>query len=376
MSVMPEVVTTRERLAIGAAIGLAVVTAIAVILGLPSAVIFILSGVGLAAMAAVVSRSVDALAERLSPGATGIVQATLGNLPELFVSFFALQAGLFTVVQSSIVGSILVNLLLVLGASFIVGGMKYGPLKFSAADAQGIGIMLLLSVAVLAIPTLTSALHTPAEGNERTLSVFAAVVMLIVFGLSVFAQLRAPKSLDVAMEPLQPGALRSAGVSAAVAEGPEGNSWPFGFAVVMLGITAVGSALMSEWFVNALTPTMDALGISEAFAGLVIVAIAGNAVENVVGIRLAAKGQTAFAVQVILQSPLQVAMLVAPVLVLIAPLAGAGAFTLVFPPLLLAVLLLAVFLVLFVIFDGMSNWVEGVILVGLYAIIAAAFWWG
>ena len=368
-------VTTRDRILLAVTLVVALAAGASAYAGLPSPLVFVLSAVALAAMASVVGRSVDGLAGRLGPGATGILQSTLGNLPELFVTLFALQAGLFTVVQATIVGSILANILLILGLAFIVGSVRHGVMRFAMGSAQSIGILLLLSVAILAIPTLTSALHTPAAGYERELSVIVAIVMLVVFGLSVFAQLR-PGRLAEDFDRGRPGAMRTADVESAVGETGGHAGWPFAFAVAVLAITGVGAAFVSDWFVEALTPTMDSLGISEAFAGLVIVAIAGNAVENVVGIQLAARNQADYALQIILQSPLQVALLVAPVLVLAAPLVGAATFTLVFSPLLLAVLLLGVVLVLFVVFDGTSNWVEGVILVGLYACIAAAFWWG
>ena len=144
----------------------------------------------------------------------------------------------------------------------------------------------------------------------------------------------------------------------------------------MLAAAGIAAAFVSDWFVAALTPAMNSLGISEAFAGLVIVAIAGNAVENVVGIQLAARNQADYAIQVIMQSPLQVALFVAPALVLAAPLLGAATFTLVLSPLLLAVLLLAALVATFVVFDGESTWFEGSILIVLYGLIAAAFWWG
>lgn len=364
----------RDRIFIVVAFALAIMTGIAVALAMPSPVVFVLAGVSLAGMAAVIGRSVDGLAQRLSPNVTGIIQATLGNLPELFVTIFALQAGLFTVVQATIVGSVLANVLLVLGAAFIVGGLRHGLVRFSASGAQAIGIMLLLSVTVLSLPTIASLLHTPAAGHERELSVFVAIVMIIVFALSIFAQLRGtplgPEHHDAS------AALRSAETEAAVAETPGHGAWPFAFAIGLLAVTGLMSAFVSDWFVGALTPTMDSLGISQAFAGLVIVAIAGNAVENVVGIQLAAKGKADYAMQIILQSPLQVAMFVAPVLILAAPLVGAASFALVFPPMLLVALIAAVVIALFVVFDGTSNWVEGVILVGLYAIIASIFWWG
>jgi Ca2+:H+ antiporter len=137
----------------------------------------------------------------------------------------------------------------------------------------------------------------------------------------------------------------------------------------------VAAALVSDWFVNGLEPAIDSLGISQTFAGLVIVAIAGNAVENVVGIQLAARDRADYALSVILQSPLQIALVLAPVVVLAAPAVGAT-FTLVLSPLLIAVLAIAVLVTVIVVLDGESNWFEGATLVALYAIIAAAFWWG
>jgi Ca2+:H+ antiporter len=144
----------------------------------------------------------------------------------------------------------------------------------------------------------------------------------------------------------------------------------------MLAATGLGAAFVSDWFVAALEPAIGALHISQAFAGLVIVAIAGNAVENVVGIQLAARNRADYALSVILQSPVQIALVLAPVLVLAAPLVGAASFTLVLPPLLIAVLVMAVIVTVIVVFDGESNAFEGATLIALYGIIAAAFWWG
>jgi Ca2+:H+ antiporter len=144
----------------------------------------------------------------------------------------------------------------------------------------------------------------------------------------------------------------------------------------MLAAASVLAAFVSEWFVDALKPAMDALNISEVFAGLVVVAIAGNAVENFVGIQLAASGQSRYAFSVVLNSPLQISLVLAPLLVLIAQATGLAALTLVFSPMLVVALLLAVVLAAFISFDGESTWLEGATLVVLYGIIAAAFWWG
>jgi Ca2+:H+ antiporter len=320
---------------------------------------FLISAVALALLATLVGRSVEALGDRLGAGLTGVVQSALGNLPELFVVLFALHAGLIDVVQAAIVGSILANVLLVLGLAFTVGGLKHGTQRFGTAPARMISLMLLLSVAALLVPALTAVLHTPAAGHEVGLSRFVAVVLLVLFALSLPAAIKRDKAAapDLGTQEHTP-------------------EWPLAVAVGMLALTGVGAAFVSDWFVQALEPAIGALHISQAFAGLVIVAIAGNAVENVVGIQLAARNRSDYAISVILQSPVQIALVLAPVVVLVAPLVGAAGFTLVLPPLLIAALIIAVIVAVIVVFDGESNAFEGASLIALYGIIAAAFWWG
>jgi Ca2+:H+ antiporter len=325
---------------------------------------FVVSAVALALLATLVGRAVEGLGNRLGAGATGVVQSALGNLPELFVSVFALRAGLIGVVQGAIVGSVLANVLLVLGIAFVIGGVRHGTQRFGAESARLISLLLLLAVAVLIIPSLTAVMHTPAAGHEVALSRIAAISLLLLFALSLPAALAArgesgPPNSDAATEPAEP----------AEAE------WSLALALGVLGAASVGAAFVSDWFVHALEPAMSALGISQAFAGLVVVAIAGNAVENVVGVQLAARNQADYALSVILQSPLQVALVLAPVLVLIAPLVGAT-FTLVLPPLLVVVLALSALITIVVVVDGESTWFEGATLCTLYVVIAAAFWWG
>ncbi|WP_067815157.1 calcium/proton exchanger [Nocardia inohanensis] len=326
---------------------------------------FAASGVALALLAALVGRSVEQVGERLGAGATGVVQSALGNLPELFVVLFALKSGLYEVATATIVGSILANVLLVLGLAFIAGGVKNGVQRFDSAAARRLSLMLTLSVAALVIPALTALLHTPAAGHERTLSIAVSVLLLLLFGLSLPAAMKR-------QEQPAPDAAESEKPAPPQHSEPR---WPLWLAGTMLAVTGVAAAFVSDWFVAALTPAMDSLHISQAFAGLVIVAIAGNAVENVVGIQLAYRNQPDHALSVILQSPIQIAMMVAPALVLLSPLVGAS-FTLVLPPLLLVSLLLAVVVTVVVVLDGDSNWLEGAALVTLYAITATAFWWG
>ncbi|MDP9183309.1 MAG: sodium:proton exchanger, partial [Actinomycetota bacterium] len=271
---------------------------------------FAASAIALALLATLVGHSVDALGDRLGSGATGVVQSALGNLPELFVCIFALRAGLVDVVRGAIVGSILANVLLVLGLAFVMGGVRHGVQRFDVAAAKTACLLLLLAVCTLLVPALTAALHTPAAGHEKALSIVVSVALLTVFALSLPAA--------TARSAQESAAIHSRGDAVADAEHVTG--WPLWFALSILGLAGVGAALVSDWFVHALEPAIGALGLSQAFAGLVVVAIAGNAVENVVGVQLAMRNQMDYAVSIILQSPLQIALVLAPVLVLTAPL--------------------------------------------------------
>ena len=341
---------------------------------------FIVAALALAMLASLVGRSVEALGDRLGPSATGVLQSALGNLPELFVILFALKAGLYDVVKATLVGSILANVLLILGLAFVVGGLKHGRQRFAASDVRTLGLMLTLAVFILAVPSLTAALHTPAESHERTVSVVVSIVMLALFALSLPATLSRGKAADgprdghieAGSSPIaaSPESARAASKAAAHGE------WPLAMAIGMLAATGVGAAFVSEWFVSALQPAMDAAGINEVFAGLVIVAIAGNAVENVVGIQLAARNQMDYGVQVILQSPVQVALTIAPIVCLSAALLGQPGFDLVFSPLLLAAMVMSALVAVVVTFDGESSWFEGAALIALYVAIATSFWWG
>lgn len=326
---------------------------------------FLVTAVAVTLVAAMVGRAVDHLADRLGAGAVGVLQGALGNLPELFVSVFALRAGLTTVVSSAIIGSIMANLLLVLGLSFVVGSARHGVLRFSAQRARLIMGLMILSVASMLIPSLAAYVHSPAAGHEVALARVTAVVLLAVFALSI------PVSLRRDLEP-------TAAEEAAEVKQELGaqNPWPLWLAVAVLAVAAAGAAYASDRFVSALTPAMHSLHISQAFSGLVIVALAGNAVENAVGVKLAWQNRADHALSVVLNSPLQIALVLAPALVLLSPAIGGPAFTLVFNPMLVTTVGLATVAVLYLISDGESDWLEGSAMIGLYVLVAAAFWWG
>jgi Ca2+:H+ antiporter len=350
---------TRTRVIGIAAIGASLAALLLQLAGAGGVAVFGASAVGLAGLAAMVGEGTEQLSQRLGPKATGVLQSGLGNLPEFFIGIFALRAGLLDVVRAALVGSILANTLLVLGLAFFVGGLRHGTQKFGTDQTKLISTLLVLSAAAIAVPTIATSPGGPDQGHSVELSVVVAIVLLVVFAASI------------------PFAIGSGGSSAAeVSVEPAGRTWPIRLAIAVLVVSAVGAAFVSDWFVNALRPAMSSLGMSESFAGLVVVAIAGNAVENVVGVRamLADKGD--LAISVILNSSLQVALALAPVLVLASLVMGGAALTLVVSPLLVAALALTAVLAALVVIDGESTWLEGMALMGLYVIIAASVWWG
>jgi Ca2+:H+ antiporter len=353
--------TARERTLILSATAATIVAGLLVAMHVPPVLSFFLSGVALAVLAAVVGMATEQLGERLGPAATGIMQGAVANLPELFVGIFSLRAGLVTVVQSALVGSILANNLLVLGIALFAGGVKNGVQHFSKDQPRMIATLMLLSVAAIIVPTLSAALHTPASRHIDAMTVAVCLLLVAVFGASVVCSLT--NGPDVIPDEPEP-------------ESQQAAIWPVWLSAATLVVAGIGSAFVSDWFVNSMLPAIAVLHISQAFTGLVIVAIAGNAVENVVGVQFAIKNQMDYAVSVILNSALQIALCLVPLLALLSFVIGPKHLTLVMPPMLVASLFLCTLVSRIVVFDGESNWLEGATLVGLYLIIVIAFWWG
>ncbi len=319
---------------------------------------FAITAAALALLAMIVGDATEQLGSRLGPGATGILQSGLGNLPELFVCIFALRAGLDQVVQAALIGSILGNSLLVLGFALFLGGIKNGTQRFKSEPPRMIVALMMLATAALIVPTLVKELHTPAEPHIASLDIFVAVVLLVLLAASIYFSVKR----DPSVVPV-PGEDAHA-------------KWSMKLTIGVLAAAGIGAAFVSDWFVEALQPAMKTLGISEAFAGLVVVAIAGNAIENLIGIQLAWRNQADYAVSVILNSSLQIALGLFPLLVLLSFVLGGALLTFILSPLLVAALALAVIVSAFIIYDGESIWLEGLALIGLYCIIAASFWWG
>jgi Ca2+:H+ antiporter len=308
--------TRSERVTLAVALLATLLTLLARLAGVAEVAVFAVATVALAGLAAVVGDAVEQLGGRFG----------------------------------------LANTLLVLGLAFLVGGVRHGRQRFDSEPPRIIATLMLLAVAALILPTLARVLHTPAERHVEALSIASALLLLAVFVASIPFSLRSAST----QEPTPPGEA----------------SWPLSLTLGVLGVASVAAAFASDWFVGALRPATESMGLSQTFTGLVVVAIAGNAVENLVGIQLAARNQADYAVSVILNSPLQIALGLTPILVLLSFLLGTAHLILVLPPLLVAALALATVLPALIVFDGESIWLEGVALIGLYGVIAAAFWWG
>jgi len=362
---MPTRIERRSALIFGGyAVAFAIV-ALANLFDLPPLVRFVVAIVGLAMGAVAVGEATERLSQRMSPAATGVVQSVLGNLPELFLAYFALQAGLLGVVAAALVGSILGNALFVLGLAILVGGLRHGRLTFSVATNRLYATELVLGVAALTVPFLAVQPGAPDFGHAQELSGVVAIVLLVLFAVSV------PISLKLAGE-----------APAAKPHVPDDDlahddvPRPLGQTLALLAISGASAAFVADWFVEALQPAMAAIGMSEAFAGLIVVALASNAVENLAGVTSAARGNGDLAMSLILNSALQIVLFLAPVIVLLSFFVAPAPLTLILSPLLLGTLVVSTILVFIVVADGEATAFEGAMLLGLYVIIAAAVWWG
>jgi Ca2+:H+ antiporter len=333
---------------------LAVAGAAVELLGGPVLLVFTLTALALVGLAWVLGQATESVGHYAGPRIGGILNATFGNAAELIITVFALSAGLTTVVKASIIGSVVGNVLLVLGASILVGGLKNGTQSFSTTIAGANAAMLAIVVFGLALPTVFGTLD-PGEGNPSLeyLSISVAVVLLVLYALYLLFYLSRQEEIPGTGEEEQP---------------------PFGKVasyVVLLGTTAA-VAYVSEAFVGAIEPLVEEIGVSELFIGVIVVPIVGNIAEHVVGVQIAYKNNMDFSMAVSLGSSLQVALLVTPILVFLGPLLG-HPLDLVFTPLELVSLGAAVVVTAFIALDGRSNWLEGAMLCGVYVIAALAF---
>ncbi len=325
--------------------------------GVSRIVAFVFATLALAGVAWVVSLSIEQVGRRLGPAVTGVLQATVANLPEFFVVIFALGAGETVIAQTAILGSILVNALLVLGLVIIAGAVRAddGVMRFSPRLPNDTATLLLVSSFMIVLIGLTHSSSDTASHHSETISIIGACLILAVYGTWLRQYL-------------------TTSGTAAVQEGAEPPRLSMTTSLVLLGLAGLAAAFVSDWFVNALHPTIEKLHISQAFAGLVIVAIAGNAVENVAGIVLAAKGQSELAISVVKNSVAQIAAFLYPLLVLVS-LLTATRLTFTLAPVYIGALIGTAIIVWQITGDGEATIFEGTALVAAFLILAtvAAF---
>jgi Ca2+:H+ antiporter len=323
----------------------------------PAVVRFAVATAALAGLAWVVSFATEQLGERFGPGITGMLQSTLGNLPELFVVIFALQKGELVVAQTAIVGSVLANALLVLGLVIVVGARRSpdGLMRFSRRLPRDTATLLQVTVFIIVLLGLSLSAKDPASHHVQAISIVGAVCLLIVYMAWVVPYLRSDR-------------LPGAGVPAGEGD-PAAPRLSLGLTLALLGVAGGGSAFVSDWFVNGLKPAISVLHISQAFAGLVIVAIAGNAVENTAGLVLAWKGRSDLAISVVKNSVAQIAAFLFPLLVLVS-FALATTLTFALAPVYIGALALTALALWQVTGDGEAAAFEGWALVALYVILA------
>jgi Ca2+:H+ antiporter len=321
--------------------------------------IFTTSALAIIPLAGLMGEATEKLTHHVGAGIGGLLNASFGNAAELIIAIMALREGLHDVVKASITGSILGNILLVLGVSMVAGGMRYERQRFNRT-AAGMGSSLLLLAAVgLIVPAL---FHQTAadQGDiiERELSLEIAVVLFGIYVLSLIFSLKTHRHLYL-------------GENSNTLEDDD-RPWSKRAAMIVLALATIATGVMSEVLVGALEPAAESLGMTRMFVGVILVALVGNAAEHSTAVLVAMKNQMDLAFSIAVGSSLQIALFVAPVLVFVSYLFGAP-LNLIFTPFEVAAVTLSVLIVGFVAMDGESHWMEGVMLVGVYAILAIAF---
>jgi len=332
--------------------------------------IFCAAAAGVIPTAALMGRATEELAARSGPGIGGFLNVTFGNAPELIIAFFALREGLQEVVKASLIGSILGNILLVMGAAMFIGGLKRERQTFDKTAAAAQSSMLLLAVTALIMPAVFQlvsggGLPNPAEESHEfssdleTLSACVAVILLFGYAGGLLFSLRSHKHL---FNPSHD------------AEDHGGAAWSVRKAVLYLAGAGIAVGVMSEILVGSIEEASHTIGLSPFFVGVIVVAIVGNAAEHWVAIYFAAKNKMDLAVNIAIGSSAQIALFAAPLLVLLSFFIGDFPMALVFNGFELAVVVIAMLIANHVTQDGESTWFEGLLLLMVYAVIGVTFY--
>ncbi|HZN53733.1 MAG TPA: calcium/proton exchanger [Candidatus Polarisedimenticolaceae bacterium] len=327
----------------------------------PPAWVFGMSAAAIVPLAAYMGRSTEHLAGRMGSGVGGLLNATFGNAAELIIALVALRAGLYDVVKASITGSIIGNILLVLGLAILCGGIKHRRQTFNRTSAALGATLLVLSAIGLVVPAIFHHIvHGTAVARERRMSLEIAIVLFVIYIASLFFSLKTHRHLYTGEAPQETHA-------------PSGAAWSLRRSLLVLAAATVGVAVMSEFLVGAVEPTAEAFGFTEVFVGVILVAIIGNAAEHSTAVLMAMKNQMDLAVNIAIGSSIQVALFVAPVLVFASHALGRP-MDLVFSTFEVVAVTIAAGVATLVAIDGESNWMEGAQLLSVYLILGIAFY--
>ena len=333
------------------------ISIIAKLLNASGTIMFILSCLSIIPLAGLIGEGTEEISFYSGPKIGGFLNGTFGNATELIISFFALKQGLFDVVKSSIAGAVIGNVLLVVGASMLAGGCKFKTQNFNKKVTEISSSMLLFAVLGLCIPAIFTHTVNPDLLNTRYegLSIFVAVVMLLIYILSLFFSFSTHKDLYTLYD-------KEEGVK---------SKWSLKKSVLILVISTILIAIESEFLVDGIDPITKSLGWSEFFVGIILIPIVGNAAEHSTAIVMALKDKMDVALEIAIGSSLQIILFVAPILIFLSLLFTP--MSIVFNEFELVALIASVVIVNRVSHDGESNWLEGIQLLAVYAIIAASF---
>ncbi len=319
---------------------------------------FVAACVGLIPLAGLIGEATEGLATVTGPKIGGLLNATLGNAAELIITIVAIKAGLLDLVKASITGSIIGNLLLVLGFSLLLGGLKNGTQRFSRGHAATNATMLVLAVVALAVPSLfthTLAGETLAATTVESISLGVAGVMIVLYVLGLIFSLRV------------------SGDALTLSTPSEAPAWSLRTSILVLVLSTAAVVWLSEILVHAVDAVMAASGLSEFFLGIILIPIIGNVAEHLVAVQVAVKNKIELSLEIALGSSLQIALFVAPVLVFVSLVFGQQ-LNLVFNQFELLAVLAAVSVAALVSSDGETNWLEGAQLIAVYIILGVAFY--
>lgn len=342
------------------------------LLGADPIAVFFVSAAGVIPTAALMGRATEELAARSGPGIGGLLNVTFGNAPEIIIALFALNAGLHEVVKASLMGSILGNVLLVLGAAMLIGGLPRERQFFDRTAATAQSSMLLLAVAALTMPAIFELIGgrgLPSPGDKiinydttvEHLSLAVAIVLIAVYGAGLVFSLKTHRAMFNPQDSTD--------------DEEHGEPWSVKKAVAWLALAGVAVGVMSEILVGSITDAAAGVGLSEFFIGAIVVAIVGNAAEHWVAVLVATKNKMDLAVNIAIGSSAQIALFAAPVLVLASFVIGPHPLALVFNGYELAAIFLAVLIANHVTSEGESTWFEGLQLLGVYVVLALGFYY-